>query len=102
MSWAYTPTERGFESFYGYLSGSEDYYSHKHGGGLDLYDSRQPVPEANGNYSTFLYSQRATDIIKAHNTSQPLFLYVPFQAVHAPLEVPSSYIERFVLLNLIY
>ena len=30
--WAYTPTFRGFDSFYGYYTGAEGYYKHSNGG----------------------------------------------------------------------
>ena len=36
----YTPTFRGFESFYGYYEGSEDYFKHSTGAGFDLH--REP------------------------------------------------------------
>ena len=29
-NWKYTPTKRGFDSFYGFYSGAEDYYDHTH------------------------------------------------------------------------
>jgi len=48
----------------------------------------------NTTYSTLRYTRRAKDIIMGHQTdgpqSKPLFLYLPFQAVHSPLQVSPS------------
>ena len=39
-------------------------------------------------YSTVIFSRRAVEVVRRHqNTSQPLFLYLAFQAVHAPVSV---------------
>jgi hypothetical protein len=34
---------------------------------------------------------RAEEIIRTHDKSKPLFLYLPFQSVHAPREVPKRF-----------
>ena len=36
------------------------------------------------NYSTNFYRHKAIDILEHHDQSTPLFLYLPFQAVHDP------------------
>eukprot|EP00041_Stephanoeca_diplocostata_P030711 m.936691 g.936691 ORF g.936691 m.936691 type:complete len:653 (+) comp23811_c0_seq3:148-2106(+) len=98
--WAATAVFRGFDSWLGYLSGSEDYYTHADGDILDFRSMDCPkcgdncsVPrwDLQGQYSTHIFTKRAADIIEAHNTTQRLFLYLAYQAVHCPAEVPVSY-----------
>ncbi|XP_076452395.1 arylsulfatase J-like isoform X2 [Babylonia areolata] len=92
----YLPTSRGFESFYGYLNGAENYFDHTREGFLDFYENTTPLRSATGHYSTHLFTQRATEIIHAHEPEKgPLFLYLPYQAVHTPLQVPESYMEQY-------
>ncbi|XP_061189374.1 arylsulfatase B-like [Saccostrea echinata] len=95
----FLPTSRGFDSYFGYLTGSEDYYTHYRCDGkmcgTDLRDNTYPA-NCSGKYSTYLFSQKAADIVKKHNTDQPLFLYLPFQSVHAPLQVPEKYITPYL------
>lgn len=103
----FIPTQRGFDSFFGYLTGGEDYYSHKNDGGfpvgkefshLNGYDMRRNedvATDAVGNYSTFLFTDEAVKIISSHDADKPLFLFVAYQAVHSPLEVPAQYTEQY-------
>ncbi|XP_046355962.1 arylsulfatase B-like [Haliotis rufescens] len=90
-SWNCTPTYRGFDSFFGYYNALEDYYTHVTGGFLDYRNNTSPVTTDNGTYSTLRFTDVATDIIERHNQSQPLFLYLAYQAVHEPIEVPAKY-----------
>lgn len=90
-NWKYTPTFRGFDSFLGYYNAAEDYYTHNVGKGYDFRKERDVDKHDAGKYSAYVFAQRAQDIIGQHNKSQPLFLYLPFQSVHEPLEVPSEY-----------
>ncbi|XP_067685529.1 arylsulfatase B-like [Haliotis asinina] len=90
-SWNCTPTYRGFDSFFGYYNAQEDYYTHTTAGFLDYRNNTSPERTENGTYSTFRFTDVAIDIIQRHDKNQPLFLYLPFQAVHAPIEVPPQY-----------
>ena len=60
---------------------------HGRRGGYDFRDNDQVDRSASGHYSTHLFTDRATMIINQHNTSQPLFLYLAYQAAHGPLQV---------------
>ena len=46
----------------------------------------------------FLFAKRAVDIIKNHatnNSDTPMFLYLPFQNVHWPYQVPKKYEDLY-------
>ena len=93
---AFTPTERGFQSFLGFWTGSEDYYSHwrrlEEGvSGLDFRQNMSLAREFVGRYSSEVFSAEAARVIDTHPTDRPLFLYLAFQSVHAPLQVPRRY-----------
>ncbi|KAK7093086.1 hypothetical protein V1264_008737 [Littorina saxatilis] len=103
----YTPLYRGFESHLGYYQGCEDYYDHTYEAdmtqwGLDFRRDMTVLNNYTGNYSTTVFTEEAVSIIDNHDKSQPLFLYLPYQAVHSgngnspsPLQAPQSYIDRF-------
>lgn len=43
-------------------------------------------------YSTTVFTREATRVVKEHNfNAQPLFVYLAYQGVHAPAQVPESY-----------
>lgn len=101
------PQNRGFDTFFGYLTGAEDYFTHFRGGnaadfppskhwmGLDFWDNDEPFWPGVSNYSVFVFNQQVNKIIDQHDKQKPLFLYVPFQSVHEPLQVPDEYIKQY-------
>ncbi|XP_015747345.1 PREDICTED: arylsulfatase B-like, partial [Acropora digitifera] len=93
--WEYTPTYRGFDTFYGYYNAQEDHYDHTLLDILDFRDNKEPVTNIGGEFATFKYVERAEKIIQSHNASVPLFLYMAFQNVHAPLQAPKKYTDKY-------
>ena len=108
-SWRFTPLERGFESYYGYLGGGEDYWLHGTDTELDLWDGDAPdfshtcwqkndCPHAF--YSANVFAAKAVGVIEAaaQNRSR-LFLYLAWQSVHSggrlQLQAPQDYIDGF-------
>ncbi|XP_002157149.3 arylsulfatase B isoform X1 [Hydra vulgaris] len=100
----YTPTYRGFDSYYGSYLGKGDYWNHSNTetySGLDLHDNENGVFSQDGNYSTEMYTAEAISCINNHNSSEPLFLYLAYQAVHSanteedPLQAPQEWIDKF-------
>ncbi|KAM6919749.1 arylsulfatase I-like [Lycodopsis pacificus] len=95
------PTRKGFDSFFGSLTGSVNYYSYGScdGPGLcgyDLHEDEDVAWGREGKYSTTLFTQRARKILESHDpTDKPLFLLLSLQAVHTPLQTPESYIYPY-------
>jgi arylsulfatase A-like enzyme len=94
---AYQPTHRGFDHQYGHYNGAIDYNTHERDGGHDWH--RDDKANYDEGYSTHLVAREATRIITEHDTSKPLFLYVPFNAVHAPHQVPEKYLAPYAHLQ---
>uniref|UniRef100_A0A665XE97 Sulfatase N-terminal domain-containing protein n=1 Tax=Echeneis naucrates TaxID=173247 RepID=A0A665XE97_ECHNA len=95
------PTRKGFDTFFGSLTGSVDYYSYGScdGPGLcgyDLHDDEGVAWGQEGKYSTTLFTQRARKILEIHDPAdRPLFLLFSLQAVHTPLQPPKPYIYPY-------
>jgi arylsulfatase A-like enzyme len=90
---AYLPTSRGFDHQYGLWFGNIDYFKHLRDGELDWHKDDK-LCEDEG-YSTHLIAREACRLIREHKTDKPLFLYLPFNAVHGPLQAPENYIKPY-------
>lgn len=86
---SYLPMARGFERQYGHYNGQIDYFTHVREGGFDWHrDDKESRDEG---YSTHLLAKEAVRLIDNYPADKPFFLYVPFNAVHSPWQVPESY-----------
>jgi arylsulfatase A-like enzyme len=89
----YLPTRRGFDHQYGHYNGAIDYFDHTRDGGFDWHRDDQVCRDKG--YSTHLIADEAVRLVERYAGKQPFFLYVPFNAVHAPHQVPERYLEAF-------
>ncbi|MFM9001006.1 MAG: arylsulfatase [Opitutia bacterium] len=94
---AYLPTARGFDHQYGHYFGMIDYFTHIREGKLDWYRDDQQIKEEG--YSTHLIAKEAVKRIETRDRTKPLFLYVPFNGVHSPMQVPDSYLKPYAALS---
>ena len=91
------PTNRGFETSYGHMTGGIGYFDHTAAGRLDWHRNESSLREEG--YSTELIANEAINIIKNKDQNRPLFLYVAFNAPHTPIEAPLQSIEKFSYLE---
>jgi arylsulfatase A-like enzyme len=87
------PTKRGFDEFFGFLGGAHSYLP----GSGQMNDGRiqrgtEPVEEKE--YLTDALAREAVSFIDRHK-SDPFFVYLPFNAVHTPMEAGQKYLDRF-------
>ncbi len=89
----YLPTRRGFDHQYGHYNGALDYFTHVRDGGFDWHkDDKENRDEG---YSTELVGNEAARLIRERDKAKPLFLYVPFNGVHSPHQVPERYLSLY-------
>ncbi len=90
----YRPLERGFNRFYGFLGhGGHDYFDLSITDGIkSIYRDRAPINDSG--YLTRNITREAVAFITA-NRSGPFFAYVPYNAVHNPIQAPEDQIRRY-------
>lgn len=86
------PLKRGFDEFFGFLGGAHSYLNVGKEQGNVILRGTEPVKEIT--YTTEAFGQEAVNFIDKHQ-KEPWFIYLPFNAVHAPLETLDKYESRF-------
>jgi arylsulfatase A-like enzyme len=93
----YLPTRRGFDLQYGHYNGAIDYFTHLREGGFDWHRNDRVCRDEG--YTTHLIAREAVRLVREHDAKKPLFLYVPFNAPHAPHQVPAKYKTPYAALK---
>jgi arylsulfatase A-like enzyme len=99
------PNKRGFDEFYGFLSGGHNYFPEEltiakiedsktqyDGYRTKLLRNEQRVEETE--YLTDAFSREAVHFI-GRNHENPFFLYLAYNAPHAPMQATEKYLSRF-------
>jgi len=99
------PNQKGFDEFYGFLEGGHRYFPSE----WDLNDILDARTQYDGyrtkmvrnnkvaeetEYLTDALSREAVDFVK-RNSKQPFFLYLAYNAPHAPMQATEKYLSRF-------
>jgi arylsulfatase A-like enzyme len=94
------PMQQGFMHQYGHYAWGIDYYTktivHNAPARFAVYDwhhNQRPLWEEG--YTTDLFAAEAERVIARQDKERPFFLYVPFNAVHGPLNEPPRYSDKY-------
>ena len=90
------PLNRGFDEFFGFISGSHSYVTSPAASANPIMRGWQPLDEKA--YLTDAFGREAAAFVDRH-AGKPWFLYLAFNAVHGPMEAATRYAERFPQLS---
>jgi len=102
----YHPQKRGFDEFYGFLHEGHFFAAPPYKGmntrlrvNEPPYDDENPVmrgtqPVTEPEYLTQAITREAVSFIE-RNASRPFFLYLPYNAVHSPMQAPTAAVRKF-------
>ena len=111
-AWEYTPTRRGFDTFLGFYLGSQNHFSHDRDykshpddppAFYDFRHNEEVAEEYRDQYSTVVFRDRTLKIIhdaaetrdlNAYANYDPFFIYLAFQATHAPLQARAEILAQ--------
>lgn len=86
------PQKRGFDEFFGFLGGAHSYLDPLERTANPILRGSEAVKQI-----TFLTEDIAREGVSfiERRQKEPFFLYLPFNAVHAPMEATEKYLARF-------
>ncbi len=90
------PLQRGFDRFYGILSGASSYLKPAGERGLTLDNEQLPAPSDPSYYTTDAFTDFAVKTVTEHEGDAPFFLYLSYTAPHWPLHARDEDIQKFV------
>ena len=79
------PLARGFDEFFGFIDGSSPY--------MNATVLRGETPLVEPEYLTDAFTREAESFINRH-AAQPFFLYLAYNAPHAPYQATQAYLDR--------
>lgn len=87
-----TPIDRGFDRYFGHLSGACNFFT----GDNTFRLGNEPfkVPDE-GFYTTDADTDYAIEFLQEANRAKPFFLYVAYNAPHYPLQAPREEVEKY-------
>lgn len=95
----YHPNRRGFDEFYGFLGGGRSYWPSDYAADDPhrmLHNKKALDEEKEIEYLTTDLTDKALDYILGSNSEdKPFFMYLCYNAPHAPLQAPEEYLDKF-------
>ncbi len=91
------PNQRGFDYFYGFSSGSFNFWGTPDPKNplLHVQENGRVIPASEQTYLTDDFTQKTVDFIEQSTKSEaPFFIYLAYNAPHAPLQVTEKYLKR--------
>ena len=101
----HTPQGRGYDSSLGYFEHKNDFWTmasmqttcHNT---FDLWDTDRPAFALAGSaYEEYVFRDRMTAILAAHDPTDPLLLFYTPHVAHCPLQVPAHVLARFAAMT---
>lgn len=83
----YHPNRRGFDHFFGFRGGWNDYYDYN-------IEENGRLLDIKGEYLTDVFSREAVSYVRAHR-DEPFFLHLAYNAPHFPLQAPEDIVDKY-------
>jgi arylsulfatase len=91
----YWPRQRGFDEYYGLVSGASSFYELDEG--RTFLENNTRIKLGKDFYATRAYTDKALQFIdKGHASGSPYLLYLAYTAPHWPLHAPEADIQKYL------